>query len=153
MKRILITATLCLFAGPAAAADRVIVVKTADAPVIAELSAGFRSAFPNAVSEEILLTDPPDPALAKKLSLATAVLSVGPKAATAVAKLKLAAATMACVPATLADPANQGATLRLQPPVDGVMSAVAWMGTYKRIGFITDASQKERIELAKVAGA
>ena len=153
MKRALVIAAL-LFATPALAEEpRVFVVKTADAPVIAELAAGFRSAFPNAVLEEILLTDASETGLAKKLAGGAAILSVGPKAATVVAKLKLGVPSIACVPASAADPANQGSTLRLQPPVDGVMAAVAWMGAYKKIGFVVDASQRERLELAKAAGA
>jgi TonB family protein len=132
---------------------RIVVVKTGDAPVIAELAAGFKSAFPNAIEDDVLLSDATEADLPKKLSGAAAVLAVGPKAAVAVAKLKSGVPSISCVPASLADPATQGTTLRLQPPVDGVMAAAAWMGSYPRVGFVADASMKERIELAKVAAA
>lgn len=137
---------------PAAEETHVALVKTSDAPVIAELGAGFKSAFPGATLDEVLVGDDTLD-LARKLGNAQAILAVGPKAATLVMRAKPAAPTIACVPPTLADPATQGPTLRLQPPVDGILATVEWLGTYKKIGFIADASQKERIELAKVAAS
>lgn len=142
---------LTLTAASAHAEDRVLVVKTSDAPVIGELAAGFRSAFPDARLDDLLLTGSNDADVSRRLAGATAVLSVGTHAAELVAKAKPDAPTIACVPPTLADPATQGPTLRLQPPVDGIFAAVSWMGSYKRVGFVTAASQRERIELAKVA--
>jgi len=138
---------------PSAQETHVLVVKTADAQVISDLSAGFRSAFPGATAEDFLLNDDSAADLPKHLANATAVLSVGPKAAEEVARRKPTAATIACVPPTLADPNRQGPVLRLQPPVDGILATAAWMGSYKRVGFITDGSQKERVELAKVSAA
>lgn len=135
----------------ASAADKVVVVKTADSPAIAELSAGFHSAFPEASPDDVLLGDSPaaEADLMKHLSSASAILSIGPRAAAVVAKSKPAGATIACVPGAQADPATQGPTLRLQPPIDGVIAAVAWLGNFKRIGFLVDASNKERLVLAQ----
>lgn len=151
MKRIaLILTMLCPLP---ALAGKIVVVKSADAPFIDELSAGFQSAFPSDKLESVTIADASaEAAIGKKLKGAAAILSVGPRAALAVAKANPEGATIACVPAGQADPKAHGATLRLQPPADGVIATVAWLG-YRRVGFIAEADAKERVELAKVAGA
>src|SRR5579859_930495 len=96
-------------------AARVVVVKSADAAVVTEISTGFRSAFPGMSSEEVLLDDKNEGALASRLAGAEAVLSVGARAAGAVAKAKPAAATsIACLPAGQVDVKTFGPTLRLE---------------------------------------
>src|SRR5207245_1205102 len=108
------------------------------APVVAEMSAGFRSAFPGATTEEVLLDAKSEAGLPARLTGATAVLSVGAQAASAVAKAKTSAATIACVPPGQADFKSHGPTLRLQPPADGVIAAIAWLGggRWRKIGFV-----------------
>lgn len=153
MKHAALALLLLLAPAPVTATGKIVVVKSAEAPVIEELTAGFKSAFPGAPVKPVLLTDPASEAgLAAKLEGATAILTVGPRAATAVARAKPSAPTIACVPPAQADPKTHGPTLRLQPPADGVIAAVAWLGSYKRVAFIAEASATERVELAKVAG-
>lgn len=133
---------------------KVVVVKLTDAPVIEELSAGFKSAFPGTPAEDFLLNDASEAKLAAKLQGASAILSIGARAALAVAKLKPAGTTIACVPPLQADPANHGATMRLQAPPDAVIASVAWMsGSFRNIGLVIDAGAKERLELLKVEAA
>lgn len=140
-------------AEPASAQGKVVVVKSANAPVIDELAAGFRSAFPGAKGEDVLLTDATtDAQLAAKLAGAAAVMSVGPKAASAVARAKPGCPTIAVVPGPQADPKAHGATLRLQPPADGIVALASWLG-YKKLGLITDAGADERVGIARVLAA
>lgn len=151
MKRLLALGFLLSPLATASAAEKVVVVKTADAPVIAELASGFKSAFPGSPADEVLFVDGGEAALAKKLQGATVVLSVGPKAANAVAGAGATGHTIAVVPGAQADPKRHGPTMRLQPPSDGIITAVAWLGQYKRVGLVTDS--KERLDVAKVAAS
>lgn len=151
MNRLLALGFLFSPLASASAAEKVVVVKTADAPVIAELASGFKSAFPGSPADEVLFVDGGEAALAKRLSGATVVLSVGPKAATAVAGARATGHTIAVVPGAQADPKRHGPTMRLQPPSDGIITAVAWLGQYKRVGLVTDS--KERLDVAKVAAS
>lgn len=155
-----LVSTACAFvagfwAMSAGAQERVVVVRSADAAVITEIADGFRSAFPGATNEDVNVVDAKaEAALAKKLDGATAVLSVGTKAATAVAKTKTTARTIAVVPPAQADPATLGPTMRLQPPIDGVMAAIPWMGSrFRRVALVVDASATERQKIAEVEAA
>lgn len=135
-------------AGPSyAAAPKVVVVRAADAAVISEIVEGFRSAHPGMPFEDILLTDAKsEAALTKRLDGATFILSIGLKAAAAVAKAKPAGSTIAVLPAAQADPVALGPTMRLQTPADGMIAAIPWMsGRFRKVGLVVDAMERQKI--------
>lgn len=133
---------------PARAADgKVVVVRAAESSVVSEIVDGFRSAHPGAAFEDVLLTDAKsEAALVKRLEGATAILSIGAKAAVAVAKAKPAGRTIAVLQASQADPATMGPTMRLQPPADGLIAAIPWMsGRFRKVGLVLDALERQKI--------
>jgi len=134
-------------AGTAHAADKIVVVRAADAVVITEIIEGFRSSHPGAVFEDVLLTDAKsEAALAKRLEGASAILSIGVKAAAAVAKAKPAGHTIAVLQASQADPATLGPTMRLQAPADGLIAAIPWMSSrFRKVGLVVDAVERQKI--------
>ena len=139
---------------PATAQAKVVVVRSGDAPVIEAITKGFRSQFVGEPFEDVQVGDArSEAALAKKLDGATAVLSVGAKAAAAVAKAGHAGYTIAVVPAAQADPAQLGPTMRLQVPADGLVAAVGWLsGRFDRVGLVLEAGAVERRTIAEVEG-
>lgn len=138
-----------------AAEDKVMVVRSAEAAVVREITDGFRSAFPDTAFEDVFLSDArSEAALGKRLEGASVILSIGVKAAAAVAKVKPAGHTIAVVPPAQADPAALGPTMRLQPPIDGLISAIPWMGNrFLRIGIVVEATAGERQKIAEVEAA
>lgn len=131
------------------------VVRSSESAVIQEITDGFRSAFPGTAFEDVLVSDAKsEGALAKRLDGATVVLSIGVKAASAVAKAKPSGRTIAVVPPSQADPATLGPTMRLQPPIDGLVSAISWMGSrFRKVGLVVEAGAVERQKIAEVEGA
>lgn len=143
---------LLLLPGDASAAGKVVVVRSGDAAVVSEIAAGFRASFPGETFEDILLDDArSESALAKRLDGATSILAIGTRAALAVSKAKPAGGRISVVPAGQADAGAFGPTMRMQPPPDGLISSIAWMGgRFRRVGLILDASATERQKAAEV---
>lgn len=143
---------LLLLPGAARAEGKVVVVRSGEAEVVTEITKGFRASFPGDRFEDILLADPKSEAgLARRLDGATSILAIGTRAALAVSKAAPAGTRIAVVPPTQADPAAHGPTMRLQPPPDGIIASVAWMGgRFRRVGLILDASATERQKIAEV---
>lgn len=134
------------------AEGKVVAVRTGEAPVISEIVSGLRASLAGEAVEDVLLTDAKSEAtLAKRLDGATGILSIGVRAAAAVAKLKPAAPTIAVVPPAQADPATLGTSMRLQAPADGLLAAVAWMdGRFRKVGVILESSAIERRRILEV---
>lgn len=148
-------AIVAALSGTAAAEERIVVVRSADAAVISDISEGFRSAFPGATVDELNVADPKvEASVAKKLAGASVVLSIGTKAAGVVAKAKSSAKSIAVVPPAQADPATFGPTMRLQPAIDGVIATIPWMGSrFRRVALVLDAGAIERQKIAEVEAA